>query len=46
MTTITLNIVEFYNFKAIFKDKFLSKIDHGMVKITASIDKLTAYGYI
>lgn len=45
MATITLTIQEFINFKTIYKDKYLSKVQNGNVQITANIDKLALFGY-
>lgn len=46
MTTITLSISEFINFKQIFKERFFSEIKQGKVKITANAIALAALGYL
>lgn len=46
MITIQLTILEFYNFKKIFKTRYFSQVYKGYIKITANAVKLAEFGYI
>ena len=45
MKTIKLTIVEFMNFKSIFKGKFASSVSKGVVNVCAEENLLIELGY-
>lgn len=46
MATILLTPREFFNFKSLYRGKYISIIDKGLVKVTAEVQKLIDLGYI
>lgn len=46
MTTITLNIREFFNFRVLIKDNYTWGVDQGNIVLSCNTEKLVKFGYL